>query len=376
MKKTSIIDGDFFAGWENYIFSESEIKWTGKPKVEPSFKLLENGIYHDVMTGPSSLFLIYCIYLTSVTYAFYEQGYHLSAFSIAFIGFTFPFLIDYLKYVNYSKTKYAISDKYVLFKFYNGWKFKIYAIPKEEIIQVHLTKEVNNFGTITLVTANNVEFSTYHGRTGARRDHPTLEFIENYDEVAALLKKMISSNPVKRLSYQVPMITGIKLKTAKIILAVVFGFMTIYLTDFFILPSKSVTDKGAFMERTIVESNQRGRTKEHDLGGHYQTAKKYSFNTLDYFPDFSNEELELQISPIFKIVKGVKTYRMDYTDRLSSSLNSEFTKYTFLLTYIVIVVGFFTIRKKQIIIAELLGKVVMSAIGFIFVLYLVWRIHN
>lgn len=374
MKKESIIDENFYTGWKNYVFHEDEIRWIGKPQIEQSYRFLEKDFYHDVMTGVSSTITIYAIFLISIIYAMYELGFHFIAIIITFLGITVPFLVEYLRYKNQLRTEYAITDKYVLFKIFNVLSFKIHAIPIEDIFKIHLTHEIKNIGTIILVTSKSVNFTTYNGRTGQKRDHPTLEFISDCDQISQLLKKLIANNPKKNFVYKEPTITGIKLKTTKILFAVFISFMSVYLADFFLLPSNTIIDKGNLMNRNLVESDY-SRHPE-DMGGHYQTKQGISFNTSGYYPELGISELELQISPIFKIVTGVKNNRMDFTDRLSSSLNHLITKCAYFFAYFVIVSGFFIIRNKTIVNAELLGKVVMSAIGFLFVLYLAWRIHN
>lgn len=325
------------------------------------------------MTGISSPVMIYVLFLFSIAYGLYELGLYFIAFIISLLGIALPFLIEYFRYQTQLKTEYAITDKYVLFKFHNGFKFKIHSIPVEDIVKIHVTKEKDNIGTIAIVTNEKVDFVTYNGRTGKRRYHPTLEFIENFNSVTSLLNQLISQNKARKLVYKKPTVSGEKLKLTKLLFVVVVSFMSLYLTDFFILPSKLVSDQGVSKSRIYIESDKRSTV---DLGGQYKTQKGYSFSTDAYFPEIGKGDLELQISPIFKIVNGVNNNNMDYSDRLSSSLNHLITRYAFLFVYCIVAGGFLTIYNKNIIDSELFMKAVLSSLGFLGLFYLVWKNHN
>ena len=374
MRKRSILDRDFFVGWDNYVIQEDELLWTGKPRIQQYFRFLEKDFYHDVMTGVSSVVMLYTMLLLAITYGLYELGFQFYGIIIFVLGATIPFLWEYFNYKNRLKTEYAITKKYVLFKIYNGFRNVIHTIPIEDLIKIYLTKEIKDIGTITLITNGSVGFSTYSGRTGLRRDHPTLEFVRDSEKVAKILNTLIANHPRKKLTYQKPIISGWQLKVAKAIYVLIIGFMTIYLADFFLFPPLTLTDQGQLINRNLVDTDyQRG---PEDMGGHYKTRLRQSFNTFDYFPELGRDDLELELSPIFKIVKGVKSEKMDYSDRLSSSLNHLITKCAYFLVYFVMLGGFLILRKKQVIDKELFGKVIMSAVGFLGVLYLIWRIHN
>lgn len=163
-------------------------------------------------------------------------------------------------------------------------------------------------------------------------------------------------------------------KILQLVLLSVFISMTVYLVDYFVLPTYNDSDSLNYNEFSIY-TIPRYRSVV-DLGGKVVTKKGYVFNTKYNYPRFESEIIVMEISPIFNTVKVVKTNDVDHSHTLESSLNLKLTLGFFILTYLVIIGNLFMLNGKNEMKTEDLMKSLMSSVVFLGVLYLCWGLHN
>lgn len=372
MKTPRILDYNELGEWENHIFSSKDILWSGSPKIELSFRFLDQKYYHDVMTGASSTLAIYIVLLVLSTYGLFNSGHYLTGGFLFMLGLSLPFLLEYWTYRNRTKTRYVITSDAILFRHFNGFRYIVHSIPFHSISNFYLADTIDDLGSILIYASPKPKFSSYNGKTGLKRMTASFESIPHPKEVLELLARQQKRYPPKVLHYQEPRIGGPLLKITRVILALFICSMSVYLIDFFALPTRLVPDKG-FYEGKVV---QHSKTGEAYVGGHYQTQKGYWFSTEHYYPELGYGAMELKASPILDIVKGIKTERMDYTDRLTSSINNGIVAVIFGITFLVMAGGLFKLHDKQEVNYELWMQVTVASAFFIVLLLYAWSLVN
>lgn len=58
-----LLDEETHPIWGRYLRSNEQILWEGSPQIDMSIRFLEGDAYHDVMTGASSNFILYLVFL-------------------------------------------------------------------------------------------------------------------------------------------------------------------------------------------------------------------------------------------------------------------------------------------------------------------------
>jgi hypothetical protein len=128
-----------------------------------------------------------------------------------FGGITFLFLLflilifqkDLIKYISKYKNRYLITDQRIIFQLWDikevltlNWKrdyLHNYSIPFSEINNIIIVEENKTEGVIFLAVKNPtaISFETYNLNNGEKRHQPTLEMIENVEEVGNYIRQGI-----------------------------------------------------------------------------------------------------------------------------------------------------------------------------------------
>lgn len=123
-------------------------------------------------------------------------------------------------------------------------------------------------------------------------------------------------------------------------LNVAIGIGIIYVVDFFFLPTRLIVD--VIAESQKIEGSKRGyysSDNKMEGGGRYFTEKGFSIGTEDFFyPEFLNEKLTLEVTPLFGSVRDVIIKGKSYQNVLANSLNG-LKKYFHLALMLVLIGG-------------------------------------
>jgi len=336
-KDKLLIDDDFNAGWKNLVFKEEDILWQGKPKKKFSFYFLEQDFYHDVMTGPSSKFIILLVFFGVLFYAFYEAGNYLGMLLTAFF-FVFVFsLPDIILRYYRNNTKYAATKDVVLFQTLSWFQSKTIAIPFMDIAKISFQEFKDGTGVITFLLRNDHDIITRNFTTGDRRIYPTFEDVES----PVALCKSLQGIHYKRIKGQVFKKSN-KNKTKKnyakqiqILIGVILIAFTIYAFDFYVFPKNQVEDIIVKMEFI-------------DFGVVYKTEKKYRFIAESSFLGRDNDNnITIHKSPIFKTVIDVFYKNKSNKNILSSSLHGMI-KYFHFAAIMTLYISWILLTKEKI----------------------------
>ena len=376
MKTTSILDQGLHKEWGGYVFHPDDILWTGKPKFEFKISFLEKDYYHDVMSGAVSPVVLYSIVTLAIASVIYNAGYSVWAVLFGFFAAILPFGYEYFRYRNQLKTQYAITKNYVLYKLFNGFTYRVKTIPLNNILDAQLLdiKEDSLRGTVLLVTQNIKGLSQFRKRADFSKYHPALESVQDYERAHRLIHTLIAPLPKTRLTYQAPLASQHVLKPVKVVMTLLLAYMAIYMIDFFVLPTHQVNDH--VFASTRVGMHDGDTHSDIDLGGRFVTQSGITFFMDSRYPDVQSEKLEIHLTPVFKIVKKVKTPERDFSDKLESSLHSWISRIGYFLSFIAIFVGLSHLYRRNEIQVELLWKIVIAPLFFLLLYYLAWRLNN
>ena len=208
----------------------------------------------------------------------------------------------------------------------------MFAIPIERIKSIHLTYDEDGCATFYFA-APGYSFRTKDLFTRKSRSYPTFEIIADYHELEQFLREKIKGNEVRPVPYQEAVVGARTVAVTQWIFTLAAFYGCLLLFDFYLLPEQIHEDKILLMARNEHEVEVDGRftsgTTTVDLGGSYRTEKGFYFRTDAYFGfEADRRDISITVSPIFKMVKGISDYRMDYTSRLDSTFTS-FGKYAY-----------------------------------------------
>ncbi len=365
--KNSIFDDDFHAGWENYVFNEEEIKWEGKTATKCNFRFLEKDPHHDVMTGISSIVFIYLIFLISLFQELSRHSLPLAVF-ILMLGLISPFMYEIIRCKSLKKTKYAVTNKYVLFKFFNGIKYRIKAIPFEDIVKTNLVRHQDGKGTIYLITRKKFNITTYNGSTGKKQDWPTIELVDDFIKINRLISEKIKSGIKNYPVYQPPMISKGVLKVTRFIYVSLLFIFSICLIDFYLLPVKAHVD-------TIVLAKS-GYENDQIQNGIYLTESGLKFSSRNYSPSLKNKSANISRTRLFRMVKKVALIKSNKRIALISGLNEIMFVVVYFVVLAALLIGYWLIYNKERITQELYGKIIVSICVYMFFLWYISHLNN
>jgi hypothetical protein len=98
MDKKNIIDGDFLAGWKNYVFDEEEILWKGKPSIEAYYKSLKTNLKFDFRDDHSPVIILLVFIVAILVFALYKIDQMTIAIIVAIVGLILPLVYEYLQH--------------------------------------------------------------------------------------------------------------------------------------------------------------------------------------------------------------------------------------------------------------------------------------
>jgi len=107
--------------------------------------------------------MIYSLLFFSIADGFYSSSSPLLSGLVLALGLSAPFVYEFVRYLNQRKTQYAVTEKYLLFKFFNGIKYSIKAIKIKDITSITLVEieKEKDIGTLILVTQLHVGFNPH-----------------------------------------------------------------------------------------------------------------------------------------------------------------------------------------------------------------------
>ncbi len=159
-----------------------------KPKKEQSIlmSIISNILFEIV----GAMFLALVFFILS---PFLDEG---AFWGLGLLILLFAFFYNRLKN---SPTKYAITNKKVLFKSTQSRKVKFYEIPFSEINDCVVVENKNKRGTIFLAMKNpeSIPFDSFtilDTKEIVKQHQPTLENIEDFDKVAQLIRQGIQQH--------------------------------------------------------------------------------------------------------------------------------------------------------------------------------------
>lgn len=173
--------------FEDYLEEGENILWAKHPKLNLPF---------TYGFGIGVFFLCACILLNEGLQAIMGLRGHMICISVILI---FHILFTIRKNLKKKSTIYAVTEKRVFFQFKRPLKNKIHFIPYTQINDVIVIENNmykmfgKNYGTIYLSVKNPaaIPFTTYNFEVHERRHQPTIELVEQPEEIAKLIRKGI-----------------------------------------------------------------------------------------------------------------------------------------------------------------------------------------
>lgn len=359
-----LLDEETHPVWGKYLKSNEQILWEGSPQGDMSIRLLDSTGYHDVMTGASSNFILYLVFLFVLARMIYGETGLVSALPFLFFGSGLVLIFELLKNKSNEKIRYAVTTHFLLIK-YDYFVFKkIAAIPLAKVISISPIKYKDDTTTLLFPNYNERRIKTIDFVTGKRRDHTSFEHIADGEKVLKLISTLIKDNQLSLLQYQHPMMSERVVSVTRKIYQILLVITVLYVVDFYLLPKRTITD---IVIETVIKTPRGFNT-----GGTHYTEKGLSFSTDHVYTFYGDEsEVVLDYSPVFKSVTAVKTYRMDYTNRLDSDLNA-LGKYAALICFITLLSGIFILSKTPLSQESYMQLVVCT----MFFMIMFWVINN
>lgn len=187
--KNQILDENIVDALHKELNKGEKVIWEGHPQRSVDFSISRgDALISSWLTRLLLTFLL--------GYTFYLM--FLFTFGIPFLPFVFLFIIiafapEVYRIVQRKKTKYIISNQRVIFNLWTQGVTKIHSIPFSEINGVVVNRETEKDGVIHLAVKvpHRIKFDTYNLSTGDKRHQPTLEMIENVEEVASYIRNGI-----------------------------------------------------------------------------------------------------------------------------------------------------------------------------------------
>ncbi|MFK7774083.1 MAG: hypothetical protein AB8F94_18165 [Saprospiraceae bacterium] len=190
--KNEILDENIVDALHKELNKGEKIIWEGHPQRSIDFNISRGDAL--ISSWLTRLLLIFLF-----GWLFYIM--FLFAFGIPFLPFVFLFVLlafapNIYLIVQRKKTKYIISNQRVIFNLWEQGITNVYSIYYSEINGAVVNRETEKDGVIHLAIKipQRIRFDTYNLGTGDKRHQPTLEMIENVEEVASYIRSGIQEN--------------------------------------------------------------------------------------------------------------------------------------------------------------------------------------
>lgn len=195
--KYEILDENIVDELHNQLNKGERIIWEGKPQRSFDFSLSRGDAAVNAWIQRITNLLMIGLFLFPFLISIYlalELEIQPKVFISIFI--VIAFIPEILKILQRKKTKYIISNQRIIFKLWKNGGSNIYSIPFSEMKGVVVARETEKDGVIHLAVKNphRLKFDTFNLSSGERRHHPTLEMIENVEQVASFIRQGIQEN--------------------------------------------------------------------------------------------------------------------------------------------------------------------------------------
>ena len=178
------------------LFEKNEkIIWEGSPIFKRNTNFLPSQ-YIDFSDDKLMNFVLLCGFAILSCFIF---GVIIWLFSVSFNPYTIVFILllllislspRFFSIFKRKRMRYIITSKQIVFQRWNFPKNNYYGIRFHQIKNFVISNNEENYGVIFLVIENpqNIPFHTYDLSNGEQRHQPTLEMIENVNEVGECIK--------------------------------------------------------------------------------------------------------------------------------------------------------------------------------------------
>ena len=190
--KDQILDEIIVDDFHRFLTKGEKVIWEGNPQKTGLLNLSRNdsSMYAWIgkMMGGFALWLFFWIFFFEILL---ESGGGRIVFKIFIvIAHLVTFIPIIWRIIRRKKTKYIISDKRVLFQLWKYGRTKYFSIDFDDMKNVVVVRENQKDGVIYIGVKNprGIIFDTYNFNGGERRHQPTLEMIENVEEVANYIR--------------------------------------------------------------------------------------------------------------------------------------------------------------------------------------------
>lgn len=169
--RSDILDDIFNDDLLDQLEPNEKVVWDGKPAITP-------------FTKWSNILIAIIITLSIVN--IYYKGLNFSALVYPIIAS----FITFWRLFQSRKVRYVITDQHIFFQLWEKRKKRIRIIPLEQIKDFNIKKDDKSSGAILIKTKNpnQYSFNSKNLKTGEDRYLPSLEMIDNVDQVAEYLK--------------------------------------------------------------------------------------------------------------------------------------------------------------------------------------------
>ncbi len=167
----NILDDIFSDDFLELLQPDEKVKWDGHPHLSQADKII--------------LGLKWLIFTLIIAY-FYTNGSDILFFFYAIL----LFFGEVYRMYHREKNRYVITDQRILFQLYRKRKKTLHSIPFSDIKSISIRKK-EEYIAIKLKNRKQYKFKTYSLKNNEQRGYPTLEMIENIEEVAAYINEGI-----------------------------------------------------------------------------------------------------------------------------------------------------------------------------------------
>ena len=168
---SEILDDIFKDDFLELLKSDEKVLWDGHPHLSQANQIL--------------LGLKWLIFTLILLYA-YKKGFD----SIFFFYAIILFFGEMYRMYHREKNRYLITNQRILFQLYRKRKKKFYSIPFSEIKGISVRKK-EEYIVIKVKNRKAYSFTTHSLKNNEERGYPTLEIIENIEEVAEYINEGI-----------------------------------------------------------------------------------------------------------------------------------------------------------------------------------------
>lgn len=195
--KYEILDEHIIDELHKQLNKGERIIWEGKPQRSSDFSLSRgDAAASALIIRISNLLVLGVALLPFLLFAFLIFDFEIQFYLFLIIFVILTFIPEILKILQRKKTKYIISNQRIIFKLWKNGGSKIHSILFSEMKGVVVARETEKDGVIHLVVKNphRIKFNTFNLSSGERRHQPTLEMIENVEDIASYIRKGIQQN--------------------------------------------------------------------------------------------------------------------------------------------------------------------------------------